>query len=59
LNQGTDRELAMQRMRAFFGWTPESEMPEHYARAAIHDDLMKTWNALFDERIMTLRGLSK
>jgi integrase len=53
-----DRELALQRMRTFFGWAIESDSPSVYARAAIHDDLMKSWNDLFDHRITALRGES-
>lgn len=49
------RELALQRMRAFFGWSPTSEMPEIYARAAIQDDLLRAWNDLFDQRLELLR----
>ncbi len=52
-----DRELAFQRMRAFFGCSVNSTMPDHYARAAIHDDMLRTWNRLFDERVGVLRGL--
>jgi hypothetical protein len=50
-----DRELTLQRMRAFFGWSVTSEMPELYAHAAIQDDLFRTWNDSFDERIASLR----
>jgi integrase len=53
----TDRELALQRMRAFFGWSVKSPMPEHYARAAIQEDLMLTWNKLFSEKTDLLRRL--
>jgi len=52
-----DRELALQRMRAFFGWSVKSTMPDLYARAAIQDDLVRTWNVLFDERVQNLRGV--
>lgn len=51
-----NRALALQRMRAFFGWSVTSEMPENYARAAIQDDLLRTWNDLFDKRIELLRS---
>jgi integrase len=54
---GPDRDLALQRMRAFFGWSVKSGMPDHYARAAIQDDLLRTWNTLFDNRATVLRGL--
>lgn len=50
-----NRDLAMQRMRAFFGWALESDMPDLYARAAIQDDLLRSWNDLFDRRIVALR----
>lgn len=52
-----DVALALQRMRAFFGWSIDSEMPLHYSRAAVTDDLMKTWNQLFDKRIEVLRDM--
>jgi integrase len=52
-----NRDLAMQRMRAFFGWAIESEEPELYARAAIQDDLLRSWNDLFDRRVIALRGV--
>ncbi len=55
--QDRDRELAMQRLRAFFGWSVHSKMPELYARAAIQDDLMRTWCTLFDARVHELRSL--
>jgi len=50
-------ELALQRMRAFFGWSLASQMPLHYSRAAIVDDLLKTWNQHFNNRIEILRSV--
>ncbi len=47
-----DRGLALQRMRAFFGWSVTSEMPDLYARAAIQDDLLRSWNDVFDKRVL-------
>lgn len=55
--QQSDRELTMQRMRAFFGWSVNSKMPELYARAAVQDDLLRSWNGLFDRRVHSLRAL--
>lgn len=52
----SNRELALQRMRAFFGWSVTSTMPEHYARAAIQDDLLKGWAEVFDSRMNVLRS---
>lgn len=53
--QDPNRDLALQRMRAFFGWAPESIMPEHYARAAVQEDILRTWSDLFDSRAALLR----
>ena len=50
-----DRELVLQRMRAFFGWSITSDMPDRYARAAIQRDLSEGWDDTFERR---LRGLS-
>ncbi|WP_282828860.1 tyrosine-type recombinase/integrase [Pelomonas sp. V22] len=50
------KELTLQRMRAFFGWSVTSKMPELYAKAAIQDDLLRSWNDLFDKRILRLRA---
>lgn len=55
IGAGNDRELALQRMRAFFGWSINSQMPEIYARASIQDDLLRTWNVAFDQRLSSLR----
>ena len=55
----SNRELALQRMRAFFGWSPKSEMADHYARSAIQDDLLNSWNRLFDSRTNLLRSLGQ
>ena len=33
-------------------------MPEHYARAAIQDDLMQAWNTLFAEKTSLYAGIS-
>lgn len=53
---GTGQELAMQKMRAFFGWAKDSKMPEHYARAAIEEDLLSRWSEHFELRLSALRG---
>lgn len=54
--EDASKELTLQRMRAFFGWSITSDMPELYARAAIQDDLLRSWNDLFDKRVLRLRG---
>lgn len=52
-----NRALALQRMRAFFGWSVTSDMPEHYARAAIQSELLNSWSRLFDGRLSVLRSI--
>lgn len=59
MESGANRELTLQRMRAFFGWSVTSKMPELYAHSAIKDDLLRAWNDAFDRRIEGLRGLSR
>lgn len=51
----SDLELTLQRMRAFFGWSPTSDMPHLYAHAAINDDMVRSWNAVNDQHVSTLR----
>lgn len=53
-----DRELALSRMRTFFGWSIRAQEPEHYARAAIHEDVMASWNRVFGSRVNILRSLN-
>lgn len=57
MERDSNRELTLQRMRAFFGWSASSEMPYLYARAAIKDDLLRSWGSLFDQRVDVLRTL--
>lgn len=52
-----DMEVALQNMRVFFGWTKNSEMPRHYARAFFEDRLTTVWQAKFDDRVEVLRAL--
>jgi integrase len=57
--QDSNRDLTLQRLRAFFGWSSKSDMPELYARAAIQDDLLRSWNDLFDKHVAELRKQNK
>jgi len=50
-----DRDTTFSRMRAFFGWAPESDMPAHYSRVAVKDDLIKNWDITFAKQLATLR----
>ena len=56
-SRGLDLDTAMERMRVFFGWAPESPMPKHYARAYFEPSLAQAWNETFDSYVDALRGL--
>jgi integrase len=57
VSSGIEMPLAMENLRVFFGWSKESQMPVHYARAFFEDRLREVWGTKFDERIETLRAL--
>ena len=57
LGQGLSHEETMQRMRSFFGWSYESIMPLHYAKAAFEERLAQVWGDTFDEHTSILRNL--
>jgi hypothetical protein len=48
---------ALQKMRTLFGWSRNSDMPLHYARAVFEDRLANVWNNAFDDRVAILRAL--
>jgi integrase len=52
---GDDLDRAMEKLRVFFGWTPESDMPRLYARAYFETDLAEVWNEKFDQFVDTVR----
>jgi hypothetical protein len=58
LEQGDSMDEALQKLRAFFGWSRTSQMPLRYARAVFEDRLAGVWNDAFDDRIALLRALS-
>lgn len=58
LSAGVEMDDALQRMRAFYGWSRESDMPLRYARAVFEDRLTSVWNDKFDDRISILRSIS-
>jgi integrase len=57
LSDGVEMTDAMQRIRVFFGWSRQSEMPLRYARAVFEDRLASVWRSEFDERVSVLRAL--
>lgn len=54
LQQGDSMEEALQKLRGFFGWSRESQMPIRYARAVFDDRLSSIWNKDMDDRIEML-----
>lgn len=57
LSTNVEMNDALQRMRAFFGWSRESDMPLRYARAVFEDRLSSIWKDEFDDRVSMLRSL--
>lgn len=57
LHHGDSMDEALQKLRAFFGWSRESQMPIRYARAVFEDRLSSVWNNEFDDRIEVLRAI--
>lgn len=57
LSQGDSMDEALQKMRTLFGWSRNSDMPLHYARAVFEDRLASVWNNAFDDRVAILRAL--
>ena len=57
LAEGVEMGDALQRLRVFFGWSRESEMPLRYARAVFEDRLSSVWRSEFDERVSVVRSL--
>jgi len=59
LAEGVAMDDALQRMRVFFGWSRDSDMPLRYARAVFEDRLASVWRDEFDVRISVLRSLPR
>jgi len=59
LDSGTEMDVALQKLRTFFGWTRNSDMPRKYARAVFEDRLAGIWSNLLDDRVAILRAIPK
>lgn len=57
LSSGVEMTDALERVRAFFGWSRDSDMPLRYARAVFEDRLASVWNSKFDDRVEVLRNI--
>ncbi|WP_197388892.1 tyrosine-type recombinase/integrase [Ralstonia pseudosolanacearum] len=59
LERGDAMPEALQKLRTFFGWSKESDMPSRYARAVFESRLASVWNDEFDDRVAVLRALPR
>lgn len=59
LADGVPMDEALQRMRVFFGWSRESDMPRRYARAVFEDRMADVWAKIQDDRIELLKAIPK
>jgi integrase len=59
LERGDAMPEALQKLRTFFGWSKESDMPSRYARAVFESRLAGVWNDEFDDRVAVLRALPR
>lgn len=57
LKQGDSMDEALQKLRAFFGWSRNSLMPILYARAVFEDRLSSVWCDMFDEQVAMMRAI--
>ena len=57
LSQADPMDVALAKLRTFFGWSKASAMPSRYARAVFEERLADVWNSTFDERVDFLRAI--
>ncbi len=56
LATGHSMPSAMERLRVFFGWSPTSDMPRHYARAYFEGQLPRDIASDFNDHLHVLRA---
>lgn len=57
LQQGDSMDEALQKLRTFFGWSKDSQMPTRYARAVFEDRMSSVWSDMFDDRIAVIKAI--
>jgi integrase len=57
LSSGDSMDIALEKMRSFFGWSRESMMPTRYARATFDDEMSRRWGEIIDDTASMLRAL--
>lgn len=56
--QGISQDLASEKLRPFFGWSRNSSMPFHYARAYYEPKHQEIWEENFAAVLRAIRGAS-
>ncbi|WP_197467391.1 hypothetical protein [Thalassospira xiamenensis] len=54
MSQGDSLDIAIEKLRVFFGWAPNSQMPRLYARAYFESSHQQIWTESFDDFIQGL-----
>jgi integrase len=57
ITNGDEMDMALQKLRSFFGWSRTSDMPRKYAKAVFEDRLADIWTNVMDDRIAILRAI--
>ncbi len=57
MESGISLDQSIEKLRVFFGWSPNSQMPRRYARAYFETALAEVWHDKFDLFVDTLRAL--
>jgi integrase len=55
VSAGLELDLAIEKLRVFFGWSPGSPMPRYYARAYFETKLAEIWEEKFDDYVDVIR----
>jgi integrase len=55
VDNGDNLDIACEKLRAFFGWSPSSPMPRHYGRAYFEAAAAEDWNDNYDSLVNSLR----
>ncbi len=55
MDAGMEHDEAIRRLRPFFGWSRDLEMPFHYARAYFDPRYAKMWDESFEDSLAALR----
>ena len=56
---GDSMDVALQKLRSYFGWSKTSIMPLHYSRAVFQDRLSEVWSNVFDDHVDFIRNLKR